>query len=328
MRLPGGFKIDDPGYACVRAVYVVDGVTTAAGDAAGTTLVDSALAGGAPCDGLLVKLLDTAAAGQVRGIVAHAPGSATLGVDRPFTNSAGAPVQVPVGAHYVILAAESLSAALLGVLATGNPPSLQETWQDEAGIDLTVWAPTDPATGAAWSRGAAGAYLRATSAPNAAENARLRSVQRWPAAPTLYSANMVLRRLTLEFELRLTGPANLDNAACFWGLTPGVADTRATAGIIGWGLVGGALQSVTDLAGVETVNTGFGEVLTNWNKFRLEVESGRAAFYLNERLVAAHVANLPDGAFYLDFYTATGGGGAATVEVGITRAAPEARIGR
>ena len=88
--------------------------------------------------------------------------------------------------------------------------SFCETWQDEAGIDAAVWTTTNSATGPGWSRGASGAYLRATESPNAAEVCRIVSDQRWVAAPTLFSNNMVLRRTVLEFELKLTNVVNID----------------------------------------------------------------------------------------------------------------------
>jgi len=212
---------------------------------------------------------------------------------------------------------------LMDLSRMGGRPlvNLYEGWQAEAGIDATVWTVTNPATGAAWSRGASGAYLRATSAPNANENARLRSNQRWIFAPTVYGVNTILRRAFLEFELRITALANLDNANFILGLTQGVGDTRGTVNLTGFALVGGgnALQTVTDLAGVETVNTGFGETLTNWNKLMIEVFLNTVRFYLNETLIATHVANLSSLPYYINFYAPTGAGGAATIELGIAR---------
>lgn len=197
--------------------------------------------------------------------------------------------------------------------------SLYEGWQDELGIDFTVWTVTNPATGVAWSRGANGAYLRATSIPNANENARIRSNQRWIAAPTVYGTNTTLRKLILEFEFRLTGLANIDQANAIFGLTSGIADTRVTANIIGFALAANVAVSLTDLAGVETTNTGFGDVLTNWNKLKILIQRDHVRFFINESQVADHVANIPSLPMYLNFYLPTGAGGAATVELGVTR---------
>lgn len=119
---------------------------------------------------------------------------------------------------------------------------LDEEWKDEVGgIDLSVWTLTDPATGAAWSRGASGAYLRATAAPNANEVARIRSDQRYIAAPNVYSTNTILKRLIVEFELKLTNLANIDRSNSLFGLTTAVGDNRTSNNIIGWDLRGAEL---------------------------------------------------------------------------------------
>lgn len=198
--------------------------------------------------------------------------------------------------------------------------ALYEGWQDEAGIDGTLWTWTNPATGAAWARGASGAYLRATSAPNANETCRLRSNQRWIAAPSIYGVNTVLRRFNLEFEFRLTNVANIDNTLSLFGLTPAVASDRTAANIIAFTLLADVLQTVTDSGGVETVNTGFGETLTNWNKLKIEIYPLRVVFSLNETIIAVHTTNLPNLPFYLNWFVDTEAGGAATIEPGVIRA--------
>lgn len=199
---------------------------------------------------------------------------------------------------------------------------LYESWQDEVGIDLAVWTLTNPAFGAAWARGAVGENLMAYSSPNANENARLRSNQRWVVAPTLYGTNKILRRLALEFEMHIVGLANLDNVNFFLGLTTGVGDTRASNNIIGFALVGAlnALQTLTDAGGAPTVNTGFGENLLLTNKFKIDISLNSVTFYLNEVPIATHVTNLPSNwPMYLNFYAPTGAGGAATIRLGIIR---------
>lgn len=116
-----------------------------------------------------------------------------------------------------------------------------EAWNDEAGIDATVWTVTDPAGGVAWSRGASGSYLRATAAPAANEVARIVSDQRYIAAPGVFSTNTILKRLIVEFELKLTNLANIDRAESFFGLTTDVAHDRSNNNIIGWDLKGAEL---------------------------------------------------------------------------------------
>ncbi|GAH25999.1 unnamed protein product [marine sediment metagenome] len=195
-----------------------------------------------------------------------------------------------------------------------------EAWNDETGIDATVWTVTDPATGVAWSRGASGAYLRATAAPNTGENARLVSDQRYIVAPRIYGTNTILRNFTLEFELKLTTPGNIEEAETFLGLTTATGHKRSNNDIIGWAILSDVLQSVSKEAANEENNTTFGETLTNWNKLKIEVYNGNIGFFINEEPVANHTTRLPSFPFYLNFYyEADGGAGAATIELGIIR---------
>jgi hypothetical protein len=214
----------------------------------------------------------------------------------------------------------SNQAILLDMEAEGRLPSLSETWQEETGISEDLWLLTQPATGTPWARTAAGAYLEASCIPALNETARMVSTMRWIVAPDTYGDNTVIRKMVFEFSMKLTNVANLDNTLCFFGLTPGQADTRATNGIAGFALLADALQTVTDDAGAETVNTGFGETLTNWNKFRMEIYAGHVKFFLNGTQIADHAANLPDAPAYIDFYFDTEAGGTATPEIGILRA--------
>lgn len=197
--------------------------------------------------------------------------------------------------------------------------SFYEGWQDEAGIDATQWIITDPATGAAWNRGAVGSMLMASSTPNANETARIRSTFRISVVPNGWGIATIARRFSLEFEMMLQGIANMDNALSFFGLTTGIADGRNTNNIIGFGLNADALQTVTDDGGAETTATGFGETLINLNKYRIDVSQGHVVFSLNETQLADHVTNLPDYPFYLNFFLDTEAGGNANISLGIIR---------
>jgi hypothetical protein len=159
----------------------------------------------------------------------------------------------------------------------------------------------------------------AVASPNALENARLRSNQRWIAEPTVYNTNQILRRLSWEFECYLQLVGNIDNAHFFMGLSNAAAATRASNNIIGFGLVADALQTITDSGG-ETVNTGFGEDMTALNKFKIDISRDSVAFYLNEVLIATHITNLPDAPMYLNFYYPTEVGGPSIISLGIIRA--------
>lgn len=319
MRVPAGVHIDNPAAPLLQTAISYYDITTANGNALGTSMVCAGLANEPSYQGLLVKPLDGAAAGQVRPIATHIAGTNTLLVASPFTDNAGAVVQILAGTRFVILSIESVS-NILDMLAAPSE-SLIETWSDPAvGISAARWTVTNPATGVAWARTVAGAFIYAQSVPNANEVARLRGNQQWRAHTLAIATRIIPVKFIFEFEMLLGNVVNIDNAIFICGLTPGIADTRATNNIIGFGLAADVLQTVTDLAGAETVNTGFGEVLAQHNKFRIEVSDTLVRFLLNGAVLASHITNLPDGPFYPMFYIDTEAGGAATIAIGWTRA--------
>lgn len=228
---------------------------------------------------------------------------------------------------------EALSAAIAWIIAHISElrpeMSLYEGWQDELGIDFTLWTVVNPAT--AWARGAgagvAAGSLVATAPLLINEVSRLVGNQRWPVMPDLSGTNTILRVIELEFEMTLSDVTQLVIGTCFFGFTPNQADTRASNNIVGFGLVGAApaqaLQTITDLAGVETVNTGFGENMAALNKFKVTVVQiagvGTIQFYLNEVLIASHIANLPDLPMYPNWYFDTTALGPCTPQIGIIR---------
>lgn len=230
---------------------------------------------------------------------------------------------------------EAISVAIAAVIASlgqlGRPEMQHyEGWQDELGIDMTLWNPTHPAAGTAWSRGAGAGVmvqdLAATTVPGANETARLVSTFRFPTPTPLGGTNSILRLLHFEFEMTIANLANLDPAICVFGLTAGQADTRASNDIIALALIGAgnALQTVTRAGGVETVNTGFGEDLALKNKFRITVMRTALAvptilFRLNEVLIATHITNLLSLPYYMNWFFDTGAGGNCTPQIGINR---------
>lgn len=202
--------------------------------------------------------------------------------------------------------------------------SLVETWQDEAGIDASIWATTNPATGAAWSRGDSWWTLRATSAPNASENCRLVSTMRWEMGPnTTWTVGSIWRKLHLEFMMKLTNTGNLDTAS-FWGWTATAAAIRTTTNIIGFGSDGaGNLLGITDNAGTENAQDLSAAVtMSNWNLYGIVARLGAVEFWANGALAYTRttMADIVSTPMYLNFYTATDAGGAATIEIGSVRA--------
>jgi hypothetical protein len=103
MKLPEGvITIDDPAYPLLRSEISYWAYATANGSAAGTTIVDIQLTTQPSYIGHLVKVLEGNAAGQVRRIVGPTTGG-TVVVDKPFSDSAGAVVQIVTGNRFVIL---------------------------------------------------------------------------------------------------------------------------------------------------------------------------------------------------------------------------------
>jgi hypothetical protein len=303
----------------LKAISIFQGYTSADGNAGGTTLFCASLIGSN--DYLTGKTIVLAAGNALyedTAISSYNPVTKQIAVNPAFS------AQVVSGIPFYVLnytSAKYLSSVMSGVgLSLTRPAvSLYEGWQNEAGIDLTIWTRTNPATGGAWVRGAVGSYLMAVVSPNANENGRLRSNQRWPLNPTVYGTNQILRGLTVEWEAYFQLLGNVDNANFIMGLTNAAGATRASNNIIGFGLVGGALQTITDDGGTETVNAGFGETLANLNKFKIDISLNSVVFYLNEVLIATHTTNLPNSVMWLNHYYPTGAGGASIYSLGPVR---------
>lgn len=295
----------------LRAISSFYGITTADGNTDGTTLICQVLIGVNDFIKNKIILLDSGAhSGESGWATSFDPLTGQITVNPAFNG------QVLAGTAFYVL-------NILNTVDMLNRPlpSLYEGWQ-EPFIDPTIWQIANPATGGAWFIATVAPDLVAQAAPNASENARLVGLTPWVfggIAPL--PTHAIVRRLVLEFELSLQNLANFNNAAFLLGWTRGFGDTRATNNIIGFALTGAgnALQTVTDLGGVETVTTGFGENLAVRNKLRIELYRGHAAFFLNEVQVADHMAHVPESPFFPNFYVATTVAGAATINLGIVR---------
>lgn len=104
MKTPGGLDKNNPASPLLLAhISFGPDVTTAAGNAGGTTLVCAGLANEPSYDGLVVKILSGGAAGQARTIEVHGAASNTLRWAVPFTDSTGAAQQIGAGTLFVIL---------------------------------------------------------------------------------------------------------------------------------------------------------------------------------------------------------------------------------
>jgi len=320
----------------IRTLTAYQGITTANGAAGGTTLIDSNLIGRNDfVTGKTILIMWGNAQDEDLGAVGFDPVTGTITVE-----PVGFSAQILAGIVFRILNISSVETKISSILAllgqVGRPEvQLYEGWQDELGIDFTLWTVANPAT--AWARGAGAGiavpFLVASAPLLINEVARLVGNQRWQLAPNIWGANTIIRLTTYEFEMTLSDVTQLVPGTCFWGLTPIQAANRATPNIIGFGLVGAApaqaLQTVTDLLGIETVNTGFGENLAAYNKLKIVVltvagvPTPTVLFYLNEVLIATHIANLPDLPMYPNFYFDTTGLGPCTPQIGVIRIDPE-----
>ena len=317
-------------YELLRVLTAYQGITTANGAADGSTLIDSVLIGRNDfVTGKTALIMFGDARDEDLGAVAFDNTTGTITVE-----AVGFSSQIVAGTIFRLLNISSVETKISVILALleqiGRPEmELYEGWQDRLGINLTLWSLTHPAT--AWARGVgagvAAASLVATAPLLINEVARLVGNQQWPVMPNLAGTNTILRATEFEFEMTLSAVAQLVPATCFFGFTPNQADTRGNQNIIGFGLVGAppaqALQTVTDLAGVETVDTGFGETLANLNKFRIRAVQlagvAMVQFYLNEALIATHITNLPDLPMFPNWYLDTTALGACTPQLGIVR---------
>lgn len=320
MKIPSGLHIDNPAFPLLKAGISYLDVTTANGAGTGLTLVCAGLANEPSYAGHQVKVLTGGAWGQAMRIDTHVGN--TLTVAYPFTNAAGAPSPVLVGTPFVILSDSwGLDIAIIAAAAAAAAqPSMTfiETWQDVLGIDATVWAVTDPAI--PWAAPTeVGGFLYAQTTLVLNEVARLRSVQQWVEYPNTPNLNLVVKKTILEWEMMLGASANLDNTVCIWGFTNGAADNRASNDLIGFGLLAGVLQAVTDLGGLEVSTPVPGANLALHNKFRIEIYENTANWYLNEVLVATTAIRIPVNPMYIQFLFDTTGGGGCAVDIGIVR---------
>jgi len=102
MRIPdSGLYIDNPAYPLLQAHVSYWSLTSAVGSALGITLIDVNLANEPSYAGLMVKILDGPAAGQVRQIASHIGN--TLTVAAAFTNAAGVPQQIAASTRFCII---------------------------------------------------------------------------------------------------------------------------------------------------------------------------------------------------------------------------------
>ena len=198
---------------------------------------------------------------------------------------------------------------------------------DNAGIDGNMWVTAVGSAGTVTRIVTDTDFLKVrlnTVDAVDASTARLRTVVLFRATPTNYTTSGTPKRLRIQWEAKFVGAANIDNATFFMGLSSNTTATRATTDIIGYGLSADAIQTVTDLGGVEGTNLPGGITLTNRNEYAIEITRiagvNTVEFFINDTLVATHntAANIPDVNAYWFAFTdnEAAAGGSNQVDIG------------
>ena len=206
-----------------------------------------------------------------------------------------------------------------GALALNGFQKIAESWQPQA-IDPAIWTPTHPATNplaVAVNPLGINTCLFDVEDAEVGRLIGLANSNRWRIFPTIVGVNHLFRKIVMEWEVYFNNVANIAPATAFMGLVTTAADTRVSNNIVGFGLLANTLVSITDRAGVEEANTGFGDVLEDtMNLLKMEISHDSVLFYVNGTLVASHVtpANLPDQMMYPCWYMASAALGASTFE--------------
>lgn len=193
---------------------------------------------------------------------------------------------------------------------------LSEQWANDTNEFTGAWN-RDTAGGATITRVMTDADMpKVELSVPLSQNARLRTIFKFRATPSKYSSvdsSTMVRGLFLEFEAKFTNVSNIDNSAFFMGFCDSTTGTRSDTNIIGFGLSGDAIQTLTDSAGVETTNLPANITLTDRNLYRIAITENKVEFSLNSNVVATHTTNLPDIFPYLLFYNASESSGASTL---------------
>lgn len=203
-------------------------------------------------------------------------------------------------------------------------PVLSEFWaSDVTGIDGNMWATSVAGAGAVTRVVTDTDFLKvrvSTGDAAGASTARLRTVVLFRATPTGFTTSGTPKRLVVQWEGKFTAVSAFDNATFFMGLSSSTTADRTTANIIGFGLSGDAIQTVTDSAGVETTNLPAAITLTNRNEFRMEISrvggTNQVEFFINDVLQFTHNTNVPDVNGYLEFFVDNDTTGTAIFDVG------------
>ncbi len=202
-------------------------------------------------------------------------------------------------------------------------PWLTEFWETEQ-LVAAIWEETLDGAGTG-AFGTAGGYMYYDIDTDAVgdNDVFLNSLYRWQVRPGVYGdSNSTLQRFTLEFEMQfVTAITSHDNTHFFAGLSSAKSNDITQANLIGFHLVSDDLKGKTDKAGTEQATGVIAATLTNWNKYKIEVEAASVTFSFNgtaETALTAAAAQ-PDVAMYLVFGTRAEAGVAVGLNIGNIR---------
>ena len=113
--------------------------------------------------------------------------------------------------------------------------------------------------------------------------------------------------MNLEFIMRITNVANIDNARFFAGFSATTFALRTTNNVAGFVLASDALNVLSDGGGTETIAVvGSPPTLTAVQKYKVQYTfDGNTNFWVNDALVTAftNAGNAPAGPLYVTFNT-------------------------
>ncbi len=203
-------------------------------------------------------------------------------------------------------------------------PYLVEFWNTED-IDPWIWEVTKDGAGTG-DFNTAGGYMFYDMDTEAVGDSDvfINSQKRFICIPSVFGdSNSMIQRFTLEFEAQIvTAVTAHDNTHFFLGMSSAKSNDITQQNVIGFELVADVLYGKTDKAATEELTPAITATLTNWNKFKIEVEPASITFSFNGAAEAAltTAAAQPDVAMYIVLGTRAEAGVAVGLNVGVVRA--------
>ena len=213
----------------------------------------------------------------------------------------------------------------INVSVNRDLPSLTDFWETEA-LVAAIWETTIDGAGTE-AFATAGGYMyydMDTAAAAADTDVFLNSKYRWVFIPSVFADdNTIIRSLTLEWEAQIvTAVTDHDNTHFFMGFTSAKSNDITQANLAGFYLLADELRGKTDKGNSEETTGDIAATLTNWNKFKITVESASVTFSFNgvDEPALVDPNDQPDVAMYLVFGTRAEGANAVGLNVGPIRA--------